>query len=77
MSDYDPDVTCGICGGFDPNEDHEVHDTPCVEELLLKWHKSKALAASRLELLRRSHIALKAHNPWSDLVRELAKELGE
>lgn len=70
MSDYDPDVTCGICGGQDPNEEHEVHDSPCVRELSLKWHKAEALAASRLELLREARSVTKdADGHWTDRVR--------
>ena len=52
-----------LCGIFDKTK------VGCKE--------AEALAASRLELLERAHIALKAHNPWSDLVRELAEELGD
>ncbi len=51
-NDYDPDVTCGICGGQSPNGEHEVHDTPCVIELLQKRDEAKAESAQRLVLLR-------------------------
>ncbi len=56
----------------------------CIENTQKEWGdeielrlQAEATADRRLGLLRRAHIALKAHNPWSDLVHELAEEIGE
>ncbi len=73
-SDYDPDLVCGICSGYNPNEEHEVHTTPCVSSLLREKYKSKALVARWRKLLRRGLKPLNS-TEYQIWVEDVEKEL--